>query len=132
MSASPPRLIIDNDTPQRLGGGPAQFGLTAAAVRPETKRGRLVIYRVAGKDWTSVAEVQRMFGLCRSAPRESDSGFDRPVETSALRGLSEKVRSRSALDALSLSLSRLRESSPTTSHDGISPTGRAARRRRSA
>ncbi len=72
MSASSPRLAIDNDTPQRLSVVAAQFGLTAAALRTEAKRGRLVISRVAGKDWTSVAEVNRMFGLCRSTPKESD------------------------------------------------------------
>jgi hypothetical protein len=63
-----PRLAVDNDAPMRLGVVAAQFGLTAAALRTESKRGRLVISRVAGKDWTSVAEVQRMFGLCRVAP----------------------------------------------------------------
>jgi hypothetical protein len=55
MNAPLPRIVIDNDTPQRLGVVAAQFGLTAAALRTEAKRGRLVISRVAGKDWTSVA-----------------------------------------------------------------------------
>ena len=68
MSASLPRLAIDNDTPQRLGVVAAQFGLTAAALRTEAKRGRLVISRVAGKDWTSVAEVREMFARCRVTP----------------------------------------------------------------
>ena len=49
---SPPphlHLVVDNDAPLRLGVVAAQFGLTAAALRTEAKRGRLVISRVAGK-----------------------------------------------------------------------------------
>ena len=58
----------------RLGVVAAQFGMTAAALRTEAKRGRLVISRVAGKDWTSVAEVQRMFGLRRVDPEAPTFG----------------------------------------------------------
>jgi hypothetical protein len=39
MSAPTPHIIFDNDTPQRLGVLAAQFGLTAAALRTEAKRG---------------------------------------------------------------------------------------------
>jgi hypothetical protein len=132
MTAPRPFLAVDNDTPLRLGVVAAQFGLTAAALRTEAKRGRLVISRVAGKDWTSVAEVQRMFGLCRSAPKESGFSFDRPEATKSRLGLSETAQSRSARDSLSLTLSRLKDSSPTTWPANISPTGRAARHRGSA
>jgi hypothetical protein len=126
------RLVVDNDAPQRLRVVAAQFGLTAAALRTEAKRGRLVISRVAGKDWTSVTEVRRMFDRCRVNQKESDSGFDRPEEPKELRLSSETERSRSAQDALSLSLSRLRKSSQTTSPIDTNPTGRAARHLRSA
>ncbi len=125
--ASHIKIAVDNDKPLRLSVVAAQFGLTVAALRTESNRGRLVISRVAGKDWTSVAEVQRMFGLCRSTPKESDSGFGRPEVTKSRHGLSETAESRSARDALSLSLSRLKESSPTTWPANTSPTGRAAR-----
>jgi hypothetical protein len=79
MSAPLPRIVIDNDTPQRLGVVAAQFGLTAAALRTEAKRGRLVISRVAGKDWTSVADVNRMFGLCRVTPEARIFGSAPPA-----------------------------------------------------
>src|SRR3984957_21141138 len=114
MSAPSPGISIDTNTPQRLGVVAAQFGLTAAALRTEAKRGRLVISRVAGKDWTSVAEVQRMFGLCRVSQKESDSGFGPAEAAKEPRSSSETAQSRSAQDALSLSLARLRKSSPTT------------------
>jgi hypothetical protein len=76
MSALLPRIIVDNNTPQRLGVVAAQFGLTAAALRTEAKRGRLVISRVAGKDWTSVAEG-REFDRCRAYPEGLTSGSGR-------------------------------------------------------
>jgi hypothetical protein len=41
MSALLPRIVIDSDTPQRLGVVAAQFGLTLAALRAEARRGRL-------------------------------------------------------------------------------------------
>src|ERR1700722_2577542 len=132
MSAPLPCIVIDNDTPQRLRVVAAQFGLTAAALRTEAKRGRLVISRVGGKDWTSVGEVQRMFGLCRVSPKESDSGFGLPEATKEPRSSSETAQSRSAQDALSLSLARLRKSSPTISLASTSPTDQVARHLRSA
>jgi hypothetical protein len=41
MSALLPRIVIDNDTPQRLGVVAAQFGLTAAALRTEANEAGL-------------------------------------------------------------------------------------------
>jgi hypothetical protein len=130
--SAPPHLVVDNDTPQRLGVVAAQFGLTAAALRTEAKRGRLVISRVAGKDFTSVAEIREMFERCRVSPRESDSGFARHGEAKKLASSSETAQNRSAQAALNLSLLRLKESSPTTSLASIIPTGQAVRHRRSA
>ena len=74
MNAPLSRNAFDNDTPQRLAVVAAQFGLTAAALRTEAKRGRLVLWRVAGKDWTSVAEVNRMFQNCRVTPEAHTYG----------------------------------------------------------
>jgi hypothetical protein len=68
MSAPLPQNVVHNDTPRRLGVVAAQFGLTDAALRTEAKRGRLAVWRVAGKDWTSVAAAREMFGLCRVTP----------------------------------------------------------------
>ena len=60
------KLAVDNDAPMRLAKVAAQFGLTAAALRTNPSAGALCFGCVAGKDWTSVAEVQRMFGPCLS------------------------------------------------------------------
>jgi hypothetical protein len=119
MSALLPRIIVDNDTPQRLGVVAAQFGLTAAALRTEAQRGRLVIARVAGKDWTSVAEVQRMFGLCRVTREALTCGSDQPASERAAAiaryGSSETPDTSAALASAWASVKRLRRRSPTIS-----------------
>lgn len=43
-------------------------GVSVSSLRTEARRGRLVIWRVAGKDWTSLAEIDKMFDLCRIQP----------------------------------------------------------------
>src|ERR1700729_1669109 len=111
MSAPLPRIVIDNDTPQRLGVDAAQFGLTAAALRAEAKRGRLVISRVAGKDWTSVSEVQRMFQNCRVTPEALIYGSAKPVSAprvpSAQSGSSKTPDTSTALAAAWANVERL-------------------------
>jgi hypothetical protein len=39
--------------------------MTAAGLRREGARGRLVIERIAGKDYTTLAHIERMRELCR-------------------------------------------------------------------
>ena len=116
MSASLPRLAIDNDTPQRLGVVAAQFGLTAAALRTEAKRGRLVISRVAGKDWTSVNEVRETFTRCRVTPEALTYGLGQPASEAIPRyGSSETPDASKALASAWASVERLRGRSPTIS-----------------
>src|SRR5207249_1281688 len=43
--------------------------MTAAGLRREARRGRLTIERVAGKDYTTLANIQEMRELCRLDPR---------------------------------------------------------------
>jgi hypothetical protein len=67
----------DPTAPMRLAHAAAMFGLTMSALRTEAKRGRLVISRVAGKDFVTKAEIERMFERCQlvreTAPRETVS-----------------------------------------------------------
>jgi hypothetical protein len=127
MSA-PPHLIIDNDTPQRLAVVAARFGLKAAALRTEAKRGRLVISRVAGKDWTSVAEVREMFDRCRVNPEAHTYGSDRLAgertkEPSAQSGSSKTADASTALAAAWASVEKLSRRSPTISPASTPPRG---------
>jgi hypothetical protein len=49
-------------------------GLTAAGLRREAAKGRLAIERIAGKDYTTLVDIEEMRALCRTNPRALDSG----------------------------------------------------------
>src|SRR5215475_13956934 len=81
MQKSPPsRQSITSDTPLRLSVAAAlaysDGSMTASGLRREAKRGRLAIERTAGKDYTTLANIERMRQLCRVEPRALDSGLD--------------------------------------------------------
>jgi hypothetical protein len=70
-------------------------GMTASGLRKEADKGRLVIERIAGKDFTTLRAIVDMRKLCRLVPRSSpaakphqDDGQER-----ARRAI-EKLRSR--------------------------------------
>src|SRR5215831_4565756 len=62
-------MIFGHDTPLRLDAAAKiafpDGGMTAAGLRREWKRGRLVIERVAGKDFTTLNHIERMREQCR-------------------------------------------------------------------
>src|SRR5258708_5170751 len=65
----PSRDEIHSDTPLRLNVAAAlaypDGSMTASGLRREAGRGRLAIERVAGKDYTTLANIERMRQLCR-------------------------------------------------------------------
>jgi hypothetical protein len=76
---------ITDETPLRLAvaaevafpGG----GMTASGLRKEAGRGRLVIERIAGKDYTTLAAIAEMRRLCRIQPtaqlqRRQSEGYE--------------------------------------------------------
>jgi hypothetical protein len=68
------RFQIADDAPLRLADAarlafPAG-GMTAAGLRREAARGRLTIERIAGKDFTTLAAIEKMRVLCRVPPKE--------------------------------------------------------------
>ncbi|WP_238193793.1 excisionase [Methylobacterium frigidaeris] len=68
------RSQISDDAPLRLADAarlafPAG-GMTAASLRREAAKGRLSIERIAGKDFTTLAAIERMRELCRLPPKE--------------------------------------------------------------
>ena len=67
--ALPSRDQIGPDTPLRLADAVATAypcgGMTVSGLRTEARKGRLVIERVAGKDFTTLAAIERMRVLCR-------------------------------------------------------------------
>jgi hypothetical protein len=78
MCVTPPRDQIDPDTPLRLETAAAlafpDGSMTASGLRRERNRGRLVVERIAGKDFTTLANIQRMRELCRVGKTVQGSG----------------------------------------------------------
>jgi hypothetical protein len=100
---------IGNDTPLRLNeAAKIAFplgGMTAAGLRREAKRGRLVIERVAGKDFTTLGHIARMRELCRVSESRRDctpgqnGEINRESSLTLPPGLSSMAVARSALDS---------------------------------
>src|SRR6202048_1227904 len=69
IASMPPPEKITPDTPLRLEiAATLAFpdgSMTEAGLRREGARGRLVIERIAGKDFTTLANIERMRELCR-------------------------------------------------------------------
>ena len=76
---------VGHETPLRLDVAAAiaypDGSMTASGLRREAKRGRLVIERTAGKDYTTLAAIERMRELCRVEPTARVSGLKKPNET---------------------------------------------------
>src|SRR6516162_3216995 len=58
-------------------------GMTVAGLRRERDRDRLVIEKIAGKEFTTLAHIERMRELCRDEARALGSSFRPPAETRA-------------------------------------------------
>jgi hypothetical protein len=82
-------------------------GMTVSGLRKEAVRGRLVIRRVAGKDFTTLREIEQMLAACVIEPKRSQSVPTRPAPSNKI-----------ALDSLLLSLKQ-----PATAPSG----GKSAR-----
>src|SRR6478735_48793 len=82
-SKYPPREDIGHDQPLRLAVAAVlafpDGSMTASGLRREAKRGRLVIERIAGKDYTTLANIERMRTLCRVAVRDPAFGSSQHV-----------------------------------------------------
>src|SRR3982074_3083623 len=65
----PPRDEVSLDTPLRLSVAAAMAfpdgSMTASGLRRERARGRPLLERIAGKDYTTLANIERMRELCR-------------------------------------------------------------------
>jgi hypothetical protein len=104
VASIPPPEKVTPDTPLRLEIAAViafpDGSMTAAGLRREGARGRLVIERIAGKDFTTLANIERMRELCRVQAKVPDCGFGHLAGTK--RGRSSRMR-RAKLDALSRS-----------------------------
>ena len=70
----PANESVRADTPLRLSVAAAlafpDGSMTASGLRLECARGRLVVERIAGKQFTTLAHIEEMRRLCRVLPKE--------------------------------------------------------------
>jgi len=105
---------ITPDTPLRLADAAKiafpMGGMSVAGLRRERDRNRLVTERIAGKEFTTLAHIERMRELCREEAKERDSSLRQPAagraETSPIKqpGSSETMAGTSARAALQMRL----------------------------
>src|SRR3974390_488922 len=126
---------IKTDTPLRLAvAAKIAFpdgSITASSLRRENQRGRLEIERIAGKDYTTLANIERMRQLCRVERKPSDSGCDpngvtATVTSVTLAGSSSTATSISPQAALRARLRQHKPNSPTMSRQNINPRAKRA------
>jgi hypothetical protein len=115
--------MID-DRPITLAEACAMYGSTfkPCTLRAEAGRGRLVIFRIGRRDYTTAQAMQDMVRKCQDAARPHGSTSTRPEAN----GLSETDRISSAQAALSQTLVGLKSVLPRTSGKN---TGRGVARR---
>lgn len=97
------------------------FGFTVSTLRAEAKRGRLEIYMIGKRHYTTPANVREMVQQCRVAPKAQDFTLTRR----AASGQSETDRASSALAAANETVLRLRNSSQNISDRSTSLNRRA-------
>jgi hypothetical protein len=124
IASMPPPEKITPETPLRLEiAATLAFpdgSMTAAGLRREGARGRLTIERIAGKDFTTLANIERMRELCQLHPKELDFGSAGNAETrkAGLRTppstSSETVDIKRARAAAEMIVAKLKESSKRT------------------
>jgi len=116
---------VGPETPLRLTVAAAlaypDGSMTASGLRREAVRGRLVIERVAGKDYTTLHAIDEMRKLCRHHPKAHDSGCEKQGATSEagslmpLSGSSSTESIRRAQSAAWTIVTELKERSRRTS-----------------
>src|ERR1700690_3559630 len=113
----PPIETIGPDTPLRLSVAAAlafpDGSMTASGLRREGARGKLIIERIAGKDYTTLANIDRMRELCRVEAKVQDSTCAAPVQASGAGpcGSSATGNAITPRDALEIRLTKGRQKS---------------------
>ena len=122
----PNRDDIRDDTPLRLDVAARlafpDGSVGVSALRKERKRKRLRVWRIAGKDMTTLAEIKRMMDRCLVDDSQPDSGSDQQQRSEPPRGSSLTGDASSALAAARMRVKKLKESSPNTSARDTTPS----------
>jgi len=99
------------------------FGFTVLTLRAEADRGRLAIYKVGRRYYTTPGDIKEMVKLCRVDPKARAFTLIRNESS----GSSETGRALSALAAANETVARLKSTSRNTSVKSISPNRQVRR-----
>lgn len=113
-------MIQDSDT-ITLRDAAQHFGFTVWTLRAEADRGRLTIYKIGKRFYTTPGDVKEMIQRCRV----DQKGRDFTLIRSASNSLSETERASSALAAANETALRLKNSSKNTLGTSIALPRRA-------
>jgi len=84
--------------------------MKASTLRSEARKGHLAIYRIAGKDYTTLADLERMRTLCRILEKLPGSGSNQQDETppgDSLSGACGAYATDASNDALASARARI-------------------------
>jgi hypothetical protein len=128
---------ISRDTPLRLNIAAAlaypDGSMTPSGLRREAARGRLVIERTAGKDYTTLGAIEHMRELCRLEAKERGCGSEEHAVTEKREnhttqcGSSAMENIQRAQAAARMIVKQLKEHSPSISTESTSPKRAKAR-----
>ena len=120
---------VTSDTMLRLAAAGAlgfpEGSMSAGALRRQARAGRLAIYRIAGKDYTTLNDIEGMKTACRVHPRDHDLLSSKP-KAEPPSGTSGTASAPSAQAALKATAQRLRKNLPSTSPASTTPRPAAA------
>ena len=111
----PNTKLTGDDDAITLRDAAAHFGFKISTLRTEANRGRLTIYRIGNRFWTTPADIKEMVRRCRV--EQKGHGFT--LTRDDANGSSETARGLSALAAARETVLRLKSTSPNTSVTSI-------------
>lgn len=111
------------DDPITLKDAAQHFGFTVSTLRAEANRGRLTIYKIGKKFYTTPADIREMIHQCRVEQK----GRDFTLIKNEANGSSETERASSALARANESVARLKSISRNISGISIDPNQRVRR-----
>ena len=114
---------MPDDRPITLAEAASEYRMTVSTLRAEASRGRLDIFRIGRRDYTTAQAMRDMVRKCQDAARLRASTLTEHEAS----GLSETARASSAQVALSQTVKALKSSLRPTS--GTNTNRRAAQTR---
>jgi hypothetical protein len=94
--------------------------MSVAALRREAAAGHLTVYRIAGKHFTTLNDIEGLKAICRVDPKDQDSLSSKP-KAAPPSGISGTDKGPSARDALKATAQRLKENLASTSSASTTP-----------